>query len=263
MVRAKKTLSQNFLNSKGVARDIVQAGELTSQDVVLEIGPGKGLLTAELLASGAHVIAVEKDDRLIPILAEKFAFEISKRRLTLIHGDIIELVEKQTLLLPLSYKLIANIPYQITGQILRIFLESSNKPERMILMVQKEVATRIVARDKKESILSLSVKAYGTPRIVKKVPARYFSPAPNVDSAVIAIEHISSNSFKTTEHEQAFFDLVKTGFAHKRKQLAGNLKELLKDQTIPILASVNIAPTARAEDITLGQWLALAQVFEK
>ena len=188
--------------------------------------------------------------------------ETSKRRLPLIHGDIIELIEKQELVLPLSYKLIANIPYQITGQILRIFLTSNNKPERMILMVQKEVATRIVARDHKESILSLAVKVYGTPRIVKKVPARYFSPAPNVDSAVLAVENISSNNFKTTQHEQAFFDLVKTGFAHKRKQLAGNLKELTGDKTLPLLASVNIAPTARAEDIPLEKWLSLAQTFK-
>lgn len=275
MVRAKKTLSQNFLNSKGVARDIVQAGELASQDVVLEIGPGKGFLTTELLASGTHVIAVEKDDRLIPLLTEKFAFEISKRKFTLIHGDVIELMEKGKLPLPLSYKLIANIPYQITGQILRIFLSgrankdgarhdlARSKPERMILMVQKEVATRIVARDKKESILSLSVKAYGTPRIVKKVPARYFSPAPNVDSAVLAVEHISGDNFKTTEHEQVFFNLVKTGFAHKRKQLAGNLKELAGDETLSLLTSVNIAPTARAEDIPLNQWLTLTEAYLK
>lgn len=260
MIRAKKTLSQNFLNSKGVARDIVQAGKLSSTDTVLEIGPGKGFLTAELLASGAQIIAVEKDDRLIPVLAEKFSLEISNGRLTLVHGDIIELMEKQTLLLPPTYKLIANIPYQITGQILRMFLSgpARSKPERMILMVQKEVATRIVARDHKESILSLSVKAYGTPRMIKKIPARYFSPAPNVDSAILAIENISNNNFKTNAHEEVFFDLIKTGFAHKRKQLAGNLKELLGEETTPLLASVHIAPTARAEDIPLDQWLTLS-----
>lgn len=276
MVHAKKSLGQNFLNSRAVARDIVRAAELSATDTVLEIGPGKGFLTSELLASGAHVVAVEKDDRMIPILSEKFADAITSKQFVLIHGDIIDMMGKKGFStnqlghalgigksdkmkdLPLfRYKLVANIPYYLTGQIIRMFLETKGHPERMILMVQKEVATRIVARAKKESILSIAVKVYGTPKIIKKVPARYFTPAPKVDSAILSIENISSKNFPDPVTEKLFFEIVRTGFAHKRKILAGNLKVLLGAKTLEILGSVGIKENARAEDVSLEQWLAL------
>lgn len=266
MVHAKKSLGQNFLNSKAVARDIVRAGELSSADTVLEIGPGKGFLTQELLASGAQVIAIEKDDALVPLLKEKFAREIQERQFTLIHGDVLDIAEQGPPLIQIlkggpcsQYKLIANIPYYITGLILRMFLEEEQKPERMILMVQKEVADRIVARDKKESILSISVKAYGTPKLIKKVPARYFTPAPKVDSAILSITNISKNNFPNPEDEQRFFSIVKTGFAHKRKKLAGNLKEVFGSETIAAMDGAGVDPNARAENVSLEQWLLLAQ----
>lgn len=258
MIHAKKSLGQNFLNSKTVARDIVRASDLSQKDTVLEIGPGKGFLTSELLATGASVIAIEKDDRMIPVLEDKFSEEIMRKKFTLIHGDIIEALEKQTLKLPPSYKLVANIPYYLTGQIIRIFLEAKEKPERMILMVQKEVATRIVARDKKESILSVAVKAYGTPKLIKKVPARYFTPAPKVDSAILSIENISNKNFLEKNSEKRFFEIVRTGFAHKRKLLSGNLKELFGEKTFETLEKANISPNARAENLSLGQWLAIS-----
>ena len=258
MVHAKKSLGQNFLNSKTVARDIVRAAELLPADTVLEIGPGKGFLTSGLLESGACVIAVEKDDRMIPLLSEKFAEEIKKKQLTLIHGDIIELGIKP-LGLPPHYKLVANIPYYLTGLIIRTFLEALEKPERMILMLQKEVAQRIVASDKKESILSIAVKAYGTPKMVKKVPARYFTPAPKVDSAILAILNISGKNFVDEISEKRFFEILRTGFAHKRKFLAGNLKELFDSQTVAILQNAAVPLNARAEDLTLKQWLTLAE----
>ncbi len=259
-MRAKKSLGQNFLNSKTVAQDIVKAAELSPSDTVLEIGPGKGFLTGALLASGAHIIAVEKDDRMIPILSEKFATKIAEKRFTLIHGDIVELIEgsQTSLNLPVAYKLVANIPYYITGYILRAFLETKLKPERIILMLQKEVADRIVARDKKESILSIAIKAYGTPRIVKKIPARYFTPVPNVDSAVLAITNISNKNFPNTASEKRFFEIMKAGFAHKRKQLAGNLKDIFGEHTRTLLEQVGIHQNARAEDISLYQWLKLS-----
>ncbi len=260
-MRAKKSLGQNFLNSKTVAQDIVRAAELSTADTVLEIGPGKGFLTTGLLASGAHIIAVEKDDRMIPILSEKFASEIAVKRFTLIHGDIVELLEKRTLVLPLHYKLVANIPYYITGYILRAFLEAKLKPARIILMLQKEVADRIVTHDKKESVLSIAIKAYGTPHIVKKVPARYFTPVPNVDSAVLAITNISNKNFPDTASEKRFFKIMKAGFAHKRKQLAGNLKEMLGEKTVALMEQAGIHQNARAEDITLTDWLALVKLL--
>ncbi len=259
MVHAKKSLGQNFLNSKTVARDITRAGELSSIDTVLEIGPGKGFLTSELLSSGAHVIAVEKDDRMISILQEKFALELKEKKFTLIHGDIMELSTHQNFftknLGEQGYKLVANIPYYLTGQIIRSFLEAESKPERMILMVQKEVATRIVARDKKESILSIAVKVYGSPKLIKKVPARYFTPAPKVDSAILSIENISSKNLLDKNFEKLFFEIVRAGFSHKRKVLLGNLKELLGENVFQILDEAGIPNKARAEDLSLTQWL--------
>lgn len=261
MVHAKKSLGQNFLTSKSIARDIVRAANLGAGDTVLEIGPGKGFLTAELLASGAHVIAVEKDDRMIPLLKEKFADATKHGFFTLVHGDILEFVS-DIQNIPTSYKLVANIPYYLTGQIIRLFLEAKNKPERMILMVQKEVATRIVARDKKESILSVAVKAYGTPKLIKKVPARYFTPAPKVDSAVLSIENISGKNFSDIATEKLFFDVVRTGFAHKRKVLAGNLKELFGENVTRILEEVGIPKNTRAEDLSLAQWFSLTSRYQ-
>lgn len=260
MIQAKKSLGQNFLNSKTVAKDIVRAANLSSSDTVLEIGPGKGFLTAELLASGAHITAIEKDDRMIPLLKEKFAEEIKQKKFTLIHGDVIEELEKKNPTLPANYKLVANIPYYLTGQIIRMFLEEKNKPSQMVLMIQKEVATRIVARDKKESILSIAVKAYGTPKLIKKVPARYFTPAPKVDSAVLSVENISGKNFPDKKLEQIFFEIVRTGFAHKRKVLAGNLKELFGERSHEILDKAGTSENSRAEDLTLRQWLALAEM---
>ncbi|MFZ2303220.1 MAG: 16S rRNA (adenine(1518)-N(6)/adenine(1519)-N(6))-dimethyltransferase RsmA [Minisyncoccia bacterium] len=259
MVHAKKSLGQNFLNSRTVARDIVRAGELSPADTVLEIGPGKGFLTCEILTSGANIIAVEKDDRMIPILSEKFAKEIKAKQLILIHGDILEKINSDTLKLPKTYKLVANIPYYITGQIIRAFLESKNKPKQMILMVQKEVAFRIVARDKKESILSIAVKAYGTPKLIKKVPARYFTPSPKVDSAILSITNISGKNFTSKTAEKYFFEVVRTGFAHKRKILAGNLKEFFGEKTLIVLKKSGVPENARAENLSMEQWRSIAQ----
>ena len=173
-MRAKKSLGQNFLTSKAVARDIIEAASLSTQDTVLEIGPGKGFLTEELLKKAGRVIAIEKDNRLIEHLQEKFAEEVENKKLVIVHGDVLDFNIAQCELKSKKYTLVANIPYYITGQILRMFLESDLQPQKMILMVQKEVAQRIVARDNKESILSISVKAYGAPRYVKRFPRAIF-----------------------------------------------------------------------------------------
>ena len=191
----KKSLGQNFLRSKVVVDGIVSASLLEQKDLCLEIGPGEGVLTEALLKKGVKVIAVEKDDRLIPVLEEKFKNEISDYNLKIIHGDILELdIEK--IIGKSKYKLVANIPYYITGQIIRRFLESQKQPVSITLLVQKEVAERIVSKDKKESLLSLSVKAYGEPKYVHKVSKGAFHPQPKVDSAVIFIEIISKKNSK-------------------------------------------------------------------
>lgn len=259
---AKKSLGQNFLKSKSAIGDIVKAAELTQKDTVLEIGPGKGVLTEALLAASGKVIAVEKDDRLIKFLQEKFSEEILNGKFEIIHGDILDfnLNDLRNRIETSTYKLVANIPYYITGILIRTFLESDFQPEKMVLMVQKEVCDRIVARDGKESILSVSVKAYGTPKYIKKVPARYFSPAPKVDSAILLINNISKDFFtKSDLSEEHFFTVVKAGFAHKRKLAARNLESHFpKEKIQAVFAKLNISKTARPEEISLKNWREIA-----
>lgn len=261
-MRAKKSLGQHFLSPGVFIKHIVEAAELTQGSVVLEIGPGKGVLTKALLETGSMVTVVEKDDRLIPILEEKFANEITGGQLRIVHADILECDLHELGLSPHTYTLVANIPYYITGKILRAFFESALQPKKMVLLVQKEVAERI-ARSKKESILSISVKSYGTPRYIKTVPARYFSPAPRVDSAILAITDISRNSFKTLG-EKWFFEVLHAGFAQKRKLLRGNLASVTAKESVAETFSLcEIPENARAEDIQLSGWVCIANALQK
>lgn len=257
-MKAKKSLGQNFLKSIPALNAIVLAGEIKKDDIVLEIGPGKGVLTEKLLEKSGKVIAIEKDKDLLEILQEKFKEEIKNGKFILINEDVLnyEIQEK-------NYKIIANIPYNITGAILKKFLTADIQPERMVLMVQNEVARRIVARGGDESILSISVKAYGNPKIIMKVPARYFSPAPKVDSAIISINAISRKVFKENKiDEEKFWLLVKAGFAHKRKVLVSNLKDLYKKEKIAELFKIlNISEKARAEELALENWIALTKML--
>jgi len=251
--RAKKSLGQNFLKSAKALSDIIIAGEINKNDIILEIGPGKGALTEKLLEHAGKVIAIEKDNDLVIHLKERFKKEIGNDRFELIEGDVLDFDPK---ILKKPYKIIANIPYNITGAILKQFLSDIHQPERMVLLVQKEVAERIVARNGNESILSLSVKAYGTPKIISKVPARYFNPAPKVDSAIIAITNIARANFKNTQEEQLFFTIVKAGFTHKRKMLLSNLKESLPYiEWNTLFEKNNIPKIIRAEKVPLATWI--------
>ncbi|MEX2052409.1 MAG: 16S rRNA (adenine(1518)-N(6)/adenine(1519)-N(6))-dimethyltransferase RsmA [Candidatus Paceibacterota bacterium] len=264
-MKAKKSLGQNFLKSEPALRKIVEAGEVGREDVILEIGPGKGALTKKLLEQGGQVIAIEKDRELFEFLKTKFVNEVNSGSLVLVHEDILQFSISNFQLS--KYKIIANIPYNITGAILKKFLTSRHQPERMVLMVQKEVAHRIVGRHgpssakssegKKESLLSISVKAYGVPRLVMKVPARYFSPSPKVDSVVIAITDISRKIFEETDtNEEKFWEIVRLGFAHKRKKLSGNLKSMNFGDEEAFVSVKN----KRAEDLSLFQWISLAKI---
>ena len=254
-MQPKKSLGQNFLKSQKAINTIVNISNIKAGDTILEIGPGMGVLTKALLEAGGNVIAVEKDDLLIPILSEKFKGEILSGKLQLIHDDILYFDISK--IYSGVYKLVANIPYYITGQIIRMFLETKNQPESMTILVQKEVADRIVAKDKKESLLSLSVKAYGEPKFVEKVPRGAFAPAPNVDSAVVYIGNISKKRFSNLK-EKDFFTLIHEGFAHKRKQILPNLSALYgKEKVIKALGEVVVQQTARAEDINIDKWIEL------
>ncbi len=246
------------MRDKNALRKIADAASISSGDTILEIGPGEGDLTRELLLCGAKVIAVEKDRRLIPILEEKFSEEISSGRLVIIEEDILKFLPSSYQLQAKSYKLVANIPYYITGELIRKALSVWPAPLACVLLLQKEVAERIVARNGKESILSISVKAYGKPSFGGVIKAGAFRPAPKVDSAILIIEGISKVNFQKID-EKTFFDLVKAGFAHKRKMLGGNLKALLGQNLENSLNACGIAAKARSEDLTLEKWLCLAE----
>jgi len=258
-MKAKKSLGQHFLTSTAAVHHMVTASGAKKGDVVLEIGPGKGVLTKALLATGASVIVVEKDDRMIPVLSETFAKEIEDGQLTIIHGDI--LTTKIEKILGGPYSVVANIPYYITGEIIRLFLEHSTPPQSMTLLIQKEVAQRIVAKDKKESVLSLSVKAFGTPSLVSIVKRGSFFPIPNVDSAIIHIADISKDKLGTITPEH-FFNIVKTGLAHKRKILLSNLSELYNKDTLSrAFAKLSILENVRGEDLDIETWIHLATLL--
>jgi dimethyladenosine transferase len=257
---AKKSLGQNFLKSKAALRAMIDAAKISSDNetktTILEIGPGKGALTEALLEQNAQVIAIEKDDRLIAVLQEKFKEKIASGQLRILHGDALEF-DPST-----SYKIVANIPYYITGQFFKYYLTNACQPESIVVMVQKEVAHRITARDKKESLLSLSIKCYGTPRLVMIVQKKYFSPVPKVDSAIIAIENISRDFFSNISDsitEEQFFKLIKAGFAHKRKVLISNLETIApREKMQSIFKKLNISEKIRAEDLTLTDWKNIA-----
>lgn len=258
-IKAKKSLGQNFLKSKMTLKKMLEVGEVGEGDIVLEAGPGKGVLTEELLKKAGKVIAVEKDDMLTELLRNKFSSDIASGKLELVHDDILNLNPLNYKLTTNSYKLIANIPYYITGQFLRKFLSEDEQPSKMVILLQKEVVKRIVANDGKESVLSISVKAYGKAKNTGKVSKENFSPKPKVDSAILLIDNISHDFFKGI-NEERFFEIVKAGFAHKRKLLAGNIRHLAKDgQGVEkILENCGISPKARAEDIKIEQWKCLA-----
>lgn len=251
---AKKSLGQNFLHAPNIISAMVHAGNTDASSIILEVGPGKGALTKALLETKAKVIAVEKDDRAIPYLEDKFNQEIISGQLTLIHGDILELDINKYGLKSGEYTIIANIPYYISGEFLRKFLETDTPPRRIVVMLQKELAKRIV--DEKGSILSISVKVYGNPKYLVTVPRKLFRPIPNVDSAVLVIDSITKNFFKDPEiNEKYFFEILKAGFAHKRKVLIKNLEDKIsKDKLNNAWQIANISPNARAENLSPEMW---------
>ncbi len=249
---AKKSLGQNFLHAPQVVSAMVHASRISTDSIVLEAGPGKGILTKGLLETGAKVIAVEKDDRAIPFLAEKFKVEIENGKLKIIHGDILEFNPAEYGLENGKYVIAANIPYYISGEFLRKFLESESQPARMVVMLQKELAKRVV--DEKGSILSMAIKAYGEPKYVTSVPRKFFRPIPNVDSAVLLIDNISKKFFENMD-ENSFFEVLKAGFAHKRKVLIKNLEDVVDPTKLKVIwEREKWLTTIRAEELKLEDW---------
>jgi 16S rRNA (adenine1518-N6/adenine1519-N6)-dimethyltransferase len=262
-LHARKGLGQHFLIDRDVLRLIVETAALTASDVVIEVGPGLGVLTRELAGRAGRVFAVELDDRLAAALQKEL---VSLHNVTVINGDILKL-DPAALLKESGdhgkYKVVANLPYYITSPVLRHFLEASVRPQSMIVMVQKEVAETIAARPGRMSLLSVSVQFYGEATIVGHVPAESFYPAPEVDSAVLKIGVYAQPKVKVGDVD-GFFGLVRAGFSAARKQLVNSLAQglgLPREEVLLLLTKVGIEPQRRAETLSLEEWARLWGVF--
>ncbi len=250
----KKSLGQHFLNNAHVPELMADAGGVKAGDTILEIGPGTGALTQELLKRGARVIALEADARAIVSLEVTFSSEIASEKLVIFHSDVRKIDLHALGLRPRAFKIVANIPYYLSGFLFRIFLEKDIQPSDLVFLVQREVAERI-ARDKKESLLSLSVKVFGNPKYVKTIGKGNFTPPPKIDSAIIAITDISKDRLQNIPQEQ-FFAILHQGFKSKRKQLLGNMSEIVpRDKLTHIFSTLGLKSDIRGEDIPLEMWL--------
>jgi len=254
----KRSLGQNFLTSDIVPGWMASSAEVTANDLVLEIGPGTGMLTKALLATGARVIAVEADIRAIEALQVTFAAQIEAGQLSIHHGDAREITPHYLGLTDHSFKVVANIPYYLSGFLLRSLLETAIQPSTLTFLIQKELAVRI-ARAKKESLLSLSVKAFGEPIYSKSVGRGHFHPIPKVDSAILTIKNINRDHFIGVD-TALFFEILHLGLGKKRKQLLANLTEKFKrDDLETVFTELNLSLTIRGEDVSLNNWLLLTK----
>ena len=266
-LQARKGLGQHFLVDGSVLKHILSAAELNRDEVVVEVGPGLGVLTQALAEHAGRVVAVEKDENLSRILQETLA---SYGNVSIVNEDILK-VDPQALLRERfpdtaahRYKVVANLPYYITSPVLRHFLEATLKPEMIIVMVQKEVARQITAKPGEMSLLSVGVQLYGHPRIVKYVPARSFYPAPDVDSAILKITVYPRPAVDV--EITTFFSVVRAGFSAARKQIVNSLAhglELSKTEAVSLLEKAGIDPRRRAETLSIEEWGRLWQEYAK
>lgn len=262
MFHPKKQLGQHFLKNPEIVSKIVQAAEIDENDTIIEVGPGTGILTDELIKNAKIVFAIEKDYDLITKLQKLYK---NTKNLKIVHQDI--------LWFDLStfdqYKVVANIPYQITSPLIRKFIEAENKPVLMVLMVQKEVAERITAKpgSSERGLLTLIVEFYADAKILFEVSKKEFYPVPQVDSAVIELKpKVHLRGGRNEVKPDKFFKIVKAGFAAKRRQVHNSLAATLRmptNEILAILKQAKITPTLRAEDLTLTQWLDLYQILDK
>lgn len=259
-MRPNKSFGQNFLIDRSVLLRIVEAAEIAPTDQILEVGAGTGVLTRELAQRAQRVVAVELERDMLALLAE-----------TTHNSPNVELIAANLLYLnpadvfgETSYKLVANLPYYITAPTFRHFLESANPPRLIVVMVQEEVAKRIVATPGKLSLLAISIQFYGHPQIVAHVPADAFYPAPKVNSAILRID-IYPQAPLTPQERDSFFRMVQAGFSERRKQLHNALSHSLhlKDEDVRtwLLAS-DIDPSRRAETLSIEDWLRLWRAME-
>jgi 16S rRNA (adenine1518-N6/adenine1519-N6)-dimethyltransferase len=258
-MKPKKSLGQNFLKNEEIADQIVEAADLEKDNIVLEVGPGMGILTERLISKAKKIWAIEKDYDLVEKLRKRIG---GAKNLKLIHQDALwfdlSLLDK--------YKVVANIPYNITSPLIRKFIEGDKKPELMVLMVQKEVAERICAKpgNSERGLLTIIVEYYANPEILFNVSKKEFYPNPEVDSAVITIITKKQNTITKQVKPEKFFRIVKAGFSAKRRQIHNSLAATLhlsKDEVSDWLKKSQIKETSRAEDLSLGDWLKLTENF--
>lgn len=260
---AKKSLGQNFLVDKDALHKIVEAGDIKPDDQVLEIGPGLGTLTNEILKKTSHLISLEMDAEIIPILSvnmQNLHTEDELKNWQLINTDALKFDIDNSHLKP-GYKIIANIPYFITSPLLRNFLkdqylqasennistEQTIVPSIIVFLIQKEVAEKITDK-KKESVLGLNIKVFGSPEIIATVPASSFHPAPKVDSAILKITVFDKPKIDPSKIDlDKFFKIIEHGFSSPRKKLRNNLPE-------EVLIKAGINPNLRAEKLTIEDW---------
>ncbi len=263
-LKAKKSLGQHFLVDKGVLHRIVLAADLTPEDVVIEIGPGLGVLTKELAKRAGRVMAVEADSGMASALKELAA---DSNNIAVVNADVLQIdpgsLATEMGLADISgrYKVVANIPYYITSAILRYFLEAPCKPAMMVVMVQKEVGKAIVAEPGDMSVLAVSVQFYGKPVIVGHVPSRSFYPPPKVDSVILRIDVYEQPRVSVAKASE-FFRAVRAGFSAPRKQLRNSLAQGLGisgPESAEMLEKAKIDPRRRAETLELQEWARICE----
>jgi 16S rRNA (adenine1518-N6/adenine1519-N6)-dimethyltransferase len=258
-VRAATGIGQHFLVDRSALRAIVDAAELSTADDVLEIGPGPGVLTAALADRARSVTAVEIDERMIAVLRDTVGGRANVR---IVRGDALD-IDLYALGPRPPTRIVANLPYQITSPLLVKFLEDARRPARIVVLVQQEVARRIVAQPtdvKERGFLSVFVQSFATPSIVRRVPARSFRPPPRVDSALVALRTLAAPAFAPLD-QRRFLALVSDTFRHRRKQLRSALgfeAGVAKDRADEALRAAGIDPARRPEELSLTEWVALA-----
>jgi len=258
-IQPKKSLGQNFLVDQRALERIVEAAELGPEDIVLEIGPGLGALTRLLAAEAGRVVAVELDQRLVEVLRQTATAKADLPNVEIIHGDILELNPADLLEHQgdnFQYKVVANLPYYITSAIIRHLLTAEVRPKLMVVTVQLEVARRITAEPGEMSLLAVSVQFYGRPRIVARIKAGAFYPSPQVDSAVIRID-LDDHPVVEVDDVDSFFEVVRAGFAQRRKQLRNALAAglaLPASEVAQVLNRAGVNPSRRAQTLSLEEW---------
>lgn len=258
MVKAKKSLGQNFLRDESVVVRMVEFADIAQNEAVIEIGPGTGVLTRALMRVAAHVYAVEMDASLIPQLTAG----LNARRLTVIYGDILQMDLAQLCRERgiAQYSVVANIPYYITGKIVRLLLGIETPPRTIVLMVQKEVAERICAPAGEMSLLAVSVQYLADTKYCFTVGREKFDPAPKIDSAVVQIT--PHKELPSIAERAQFFRIVRAGFSARRKTLVNNLAtglNLDKAHISDILRKIDITLTARAQELSIVEWRKLVK----